>query len=96
VSTHGGDFPRWRGDGKELFYISADNKLVATAVEASGYTLTWQGPRPLFPVAPGAEAGRYAYDVSADGRRFLVLQQAEKMKSQPLIVVVNWQAALPK
>jgi Tol biopolymer transport system component/predicted Ser/Thr protein kinase len=92
VSIQGGSFPRWRGDGKELFYLSPEGKLMAVAVKEKGGALEWETPRPLFPVAPMGLL--HPYDVASDGQRFLVLQPAEESRSQPLTVVINWQAGL--
>ena len=90
----GGTQPRWRGDGKELFYWSpAEGKLMAVAVREKAGTLEWDTPRPLFPVAT---LGTVFYDVASDGQRFLVLQPPEDAKSAPLTVVINWQAELAK
>ena len=94
VSNQGGNFPRWRGDGNELFYLSPDGKLMASAVREKAGALEWETPRPLFPVAPMGLI--YPYDVASDGQRFLVLQPTEESRSQPLTVVINWQAGLVK
>ena len=94
ISTAGGTFPRWRRDGKELFYIAADRKLMAVAVQADSAVQAGQ-PQALFeprifgiPVVP--------YAVSADGQRFLVNTQTEETNSSPLTVVLNWTAELKK
>ena len=77
VSTASGNFPRWRGDGKELFYLSQDGKLTAAEVNGQGAAFTVGAVRALFEArartAPyrGFSAG-YAYDVSFDGQRFLI------------------------
>jgi hypothetical protein len=94
MSTQGGSFPRWRGDGKELFYLSPEGKLMVVAVKEEGEALKWETPRPLFQVAP-AEPLFYPYDVSSDGQRILVQQPTVESRPQPLTVVDNWQAGLP-
>jgi Tol biopolymer transport system component len=70
VSTNGGWLPHWRRDGRELFYLSADGRLMAVD------TSNWSAPTPLFPtsiVAPSYPAlPPNVYAVSRDGRRFLV------------------------
>ena len=66
VSTAGGGSPRWRRDGKELFFLSADNKIMAVPVRL-GPTFQADAPTALFSVRPDS-----LYDVSADGQRFLV------------------------
>jgi Tol biopolymer transport system component len=95
MSTQGGSFPRWRGDGKELFYLSPEGKLMVVAVKEQGEALAWETPRPLFQVAP-AEPLFYPYDVSSDGQRILVQQPTVESRPQPLTVVDNWQAGLAK
>jgi hypothetical protein len=94
VSNQGGNFPRWRGDGKELFYLSPDGKLMASALREKAGAQEWEKPHALFPVARIGLI--YPYDVASDGQRFLVLQPTEESKSQPLTVVINWQAGLAK
>jgi hypothetical protein len=81
-----------------LFYVSADNTLMATTLKTSGTGLEADTPHPLFPLMPqGIATGyEYLYDVAPDGRRFLVLQPIQEPKSEPLTVVINWQAGLSK
>ena len=93
-SQGGGTQPRWRGDGKELFYLSPEGKLMAALVREKAGALEWETPHPLVPVA--RKGLIYPYDAAADGQRFLMLQPAEENKSQSLTVVVNWQAGLAK
>jgi serine/threonine protein kinase/Tol biopolymer transport system component len=105
ISTAGGAEPRWRGDGKELFYMTPDGKLTAVAVTAS------PGPRPSLragaPVTlfdthlPPLNLNNFNYDVTADGKRFLITTNPLAASSAapstpPLTVRVNWNAAPPK
>jgi Tol biopolymer transport system component len=86
VSAHGGDNPRWRRDGREIFYESLDNNLMSVPVFAN--------------VRQGLELGpasvvlnlisRNSYDVTPDGQRFLVSLHPEARPSTSLNVVVNW------
>jgi len=80
VSTDGGQFPRWRGDGMELFFY-INNNLIAAAVRASGSSFEADVPKTLFGLgAPGAAVTHSPYhrfDVSGDGQRFLISQQGE-------------------
>jgi eukaryotic-like serine/threonine-protein kinase len=93
VSTDGGTQPRWRSDGKEIFYVNRESKIVAAEVTAQGDGFQVEAVRPLFGIRGGG--ARYAYDVSPDGQRFLVNKRIEDHSpSSPLTVVVNWPAAL--
>ena len=99
ISASGGVEPQWRRDGKELFYISADRKLMAVPVKL-GETVEGGAPQPLFTVFPiGSIAGGLtAYQPSRDGQRFLVNVPAggEAAVVPPINIVTNWQAALKK
>jgi eukaryotic-like serine/threonine-protein kinase len=104
ISLAGGGQPRWSGDGKELFYLAADGKLTVVAVTVAA------GPKPsLKPGAPMAlfdahllpTNSSFNYDVTADGKRFLVITNASAPVSTgssapPLTVRVNWNAASKK
>jgi Tol biopolymer transport system component len=92
ISTAGGTQPRWRRDGRELFYLSADGKLTSVSVRAQGDTLDFGLPVPLFTVpVPGS----FQYDVAPDGNRFIV-NSARQGVSAPLTVVLNWPVLLKK
>jgi eukaryotic-like serine/threonine-protein kinase len=94
VSTAGGSNPRWRRDGQELFYLSADNKIVAVPVHL-GATFEAGSPAPLFAVRPNeGSAGGSIYEVSADGQRFLVNSASGEVGSPPFALVTNWPALL--
>lgn len=96
VSSGGGSQPRWRRDGNELFYLSADRKLMAVDVN-TGPTFQHGVPKPLFepPIYFGA-TDVHRYDVTADGKRFLINPDAVGAGSVPIMVVLNWTAALKK
>jgi hypothetical protein len=93
VSTAGGDQPRWRRDGKEIFYLGPDGKLVSAAVNGAGSAFEVGAVRPLFDTR--ASGPGFLYDVSADGQRFLVNTIVEST-STPITLVVNWPALLKK
>jgi eukaryotic-like serine/threonine-protein kinase len=96
VSAGGGNYPRWRADGKELFYLARDNKLMAATVKSQGTEFDVTSAQPLFDIHhPGANS-RYPYDVSADGQRFLVNTIVEQTALPPITLVVNWAAGLHK
>ena len=94
ISTAGGSFPRWQRDGAEIFYIAADGRLMAASVNGKGSGFEVGAVTPLFETNTPSGGG-YHYDVSADGRRFLVNSLRES-DSTPITVVVNWIAALKK
>jgi Tol biopolymer transport system component len=99
ISTSGGRQPRWRGDGKEIFYLDRDNKLVSVAVNSQGASLVVGAARPLFEVRSWTEDSLgfgYVYDVTADGQRFLVNTVLEQKASAPITLVVNWTADLKR
>ena len=92
VSTSGGAFPNWSRDGKELFFLSLDFKLMAVPVSADAKFHAGT-PVPLFAVHPG---GGTVYDVSSDGQRFLVNSLASDVGSPPLDLFIHWTALLEK
>jgi Tol biopolymer transport system component len=90
ISTSGGTQPRWRRDGRELFYLSADGKLMSVAVRAQGDTFDFGLPVSLFTVSV---PDSFQYDVAPDGSRFIV-NSARQVVSAPLTVILNWPAML--
>jgi Tol biopolymer transport system component/predicted Ser/Thr protein kinase len=93
ISTAGGGFPAWRRDGKELFFVSLDSRMMAVPVEADA-KFHAGAPVALFPVH--ILGGGTNYDVSADGQRFLVRSPVSDVASPPLDLFVHWPALLPK
>jgi Tol biopolymer transport system component len=90
ISSAGGADPRWRRDGRELFFIAASGMLTAVRVEI-GPDFKPGAPRPLFDTKVNHlwDDARNHYDVSVDGDRFLVAMPVENVGSLPLTVVVN-------
>jgi len=90
VSSGGGSQPRWRGDGRELFYISPDSKLMAVEV-GTRPSFEVGPPRVLFQtrILPLIEA-RNHYDAAADGQRFVVNSRRPEDASLPITVVSGW------
>jgi len=97
VSTGGGDSPRWRRDGKEVFYLAPDGKIMAVPVTA-GSTLQTGPPQALFQsqglTSVGVLRQAVHWDVTADGQRFLVVAPEVQAAGVPITVVVNWHAGL--
>jgi Tol biopolymer transport system component len=89
LSPAGGRKPRWRRDGKELYYVAPDGTVMAVPITL-GPRLESGAPTPLFRVETDVEN----YDVVPDGSRFLVSTRLEKSPESPLRVIVNWDGAL--
>jgi Tol biopolymer transport system component len=96
VSSGGGGWPRWAARGSEILYLSSDNRLMSAAVRASADRLHVAAPRPLFALRPRppARLDAYGYDVSPDGRRFVVNTLIEDTTPTAITLVLNWTAAL--
>jgi len=95
VSTGGGQQPRWRRDGKELFYVAPDNKIMSAEIAEQGSGLSIGKVLFLFQASPASKAG-WTYDVSADGKKFVVVSQGTQQVAAPLTLVTNWDALLKK
>ena len=91
VSKGGGTAPRWRGDGKELFYLAANGTITSVAF-ATDRGVVIGAPRALFQV-PGVDT---AWAVTRDGERFLLAVPAGHATPSPFSVVFNWQAAVKR
>ncbi len=96
VSAGGELQPRWRGDGKELFYFAPDSKLMAAAIQSEP---SFQSgvPHPLFNSQAGfGSNSRFRWSLTRDGKRFLLVSLATGVASEPTTVVLNWQSGLKK
>jgi serine/threonine protein kinase/Tol biopolymer transport system component len=96
ISSGGGGWPLWRNDGKELFYISNDNKLMAVDIKA-GNRLESGVPKALFPMHVNLSiisGYSLSYAVTADGQRFLINTLVEGNNPAPMTIVLNWTADL--
>lgn len=99
VSKEGGRAPRWRGDGKEIFYLSVQGATMMSAeTRLTPQAVAIGAPQELFPTAVPPDLGdnRFPWDVSADGNRFLLQQTASSENVAPLNVIVNWRSRLEK
>ena len=92
VSIDGGAQAQWRGDGKELFYLAADGKLMASTVTSDTAPLTTSPPRALFDTGIRGlfVERRNHYVVTGDGQRFLFNLTDEDDVAAPITVVLNW------
>jgi Tol biopolymer transport system component len=94
VSLSGGTEPMWRGDGRELFYLAMDRRLMSADISTTGI-MEIGVPRKLFnaPV-PRDYATRNRYVVSDDGQKFLMLSLMDRGHVPPTTVILNWTAEL--
>ena len=95
ISTSGGGSPRWRADGRELYYMTVGGKVMAVPISTQGSTIVPGTPSTLFqPLVAGGPWStvsgnlRQQYDVSADGR-FLMNVTTEETSS-PITLILNW------
>jgi Tol biopolymer transport system component len=98
VSTGGGEEPRWRADGKELFYISSDSKIMAVPV-TTGDNFDTRPPIVLFQATPRQSVStndQFVYDVRRDGQQFLIATQLKQAATEPMSIILNWAAKLNK
>jgi len=98
ISNNGGVEPRWRQDGKELYYLALDGKMMAAGISA-GSEITSEVPRVLFDTGFGvkpAGSGSRLYAVTPDGERFLLLKPVAEAATTPITVVLNWTSLLKK
>ena len=95
VSVGGGTEPRWRDDGKEMFYLDAKGMLTAVSISA-GSTFSSGTPQPLFRVRPRPPISNtdvFSYDVTKDGSRFIVNRYVKPSSVPPLDILLNATAA---
>jgi Tol biopolymer transport system component len=99
ISINGGDRPVWARNGKELFFIAADQTMMAADVRERGDTLEVGVPTPLFKVqvtsGTSLESDNSWFDVTSDGR-FLIPTVVERGSTASLTVVVNWTSLIRK
>jgi Tol biopolymer transport system component len=97
VSNNGGAYPRWRRDGKELFYLTPENRVMAASVHAGPQGLEFGVPVALLRL--GEPLGNFAfpYDVAPDGQRILALTPGGGPgDAATLTVLLNWESKLKK
>jgi Tol biopolymer transport system component len=91
LSPAGGERPRWRRDGKELYYIAPGGFVTALPVTLGSHAEPG-APVPLFRVDSEIEN----YDAAPDDSRFLVSMPSEKVRESPIRVILNWPAVMEK
>lgn len=92
ISANGGSFPRWRGDGKEIYYIAPAGHVMSVQIAEKGNSMEVSTPQVLFQSWP--TAGAAPFDVTADGKKFII--NTAVWQNAPLTLVVNWTAGLKK
>ena len=97
ISTDGGAEPRWRADGRELFFVAADRRMMAVPV-STARSFEHTAAVPLFPtrISTFANPFRTSYAVARDGQRFLINTLADDATTPSMTVVVNWTALLKR
>jgi Tol biopolymer transport system component len=98
VSDGGGQEPRWRQDGKELFYVSADGKMMSVGV-TTGASFKAGTPVTLFQThrrQPVSAQDAFSYDVSSDGQKFLIITRMDEVSAAPPSVLLNWASEMEK
>jgi Tol biopolymer transport system component len=96
--SRGGGEPRWRRDGKELFYLSAEGKMMAVPVRL-GTSFEAGSPLVLFQThlrQPISAQDVFSYDVTGDGQRFLVNTKVDEPNAAPLSIILNWASEMEK
>ncbi len=92
VSTSGGSRPRWRQDGREIFFVSRDNEMIAAPIRLTSEAQVGT-PQRLFRIDP---AGWQDYDVTSDGERFLAIANVPVPDADAITVTVNWPSVLKR
>jgi len=93
VSASGGWRPRWRGDGRELFYVSGDDEMIVAPVRLGSSDVQIGTPQRLFRIDP---AGWRDYDVRGDGERFLAVVNVPVADADAISVATNWPSLLKR
>jgi len=97
ISVEGGQWPTWRADGRELYFLAPNDRMMAVSMDLSGGRVVAGTPRALFQATIGGNrVGRNVYDIGPDGR-FLILSPMERGSLRPSITaLVNWREALAR
>ena len=95
VSTRGGSWPYWRGDGKEIFFVGVDGIFTAVPVSAAGEVFSAGTPQPLFQTRFRNLSALRQYVATSDGKRFLLVHPAQDPAASPMRVLLNWRTGTP-
>jgi hypothetical protein len=101
ISNGGGQLPRWRDDGRELFYLSSSGTMMSASFTLTGTTLHAGTPVALFDAMITSvphSLDYWPYAVTKDGQRFLITRRpaaSARQAANPIVVVLNWTAAAP-
>jgi hypothetical protein len=93
VSTGGGSLPRWRRDGKELFYVATDGRLMSVEITPAP-EFRFSPPQPLFRMSLRRGSDGPLYDVTADGQRFLTISGLDTPGESNIDMTLNWPSLL--
>jgi Tol biopolymer transport system component/DNA-binding winged helix-turn-helix (wHTH) protein len=96
VTSTGGTAPRWRADGRELYYYSLDGRLTALTVTDDGGILTTGTPTALFAFRPASTVTYASYVVADNGQSFLLSALVETAPEAALSVVQNWTVSIER
>jgi serine/threonine protein kinase/Tol biopolymer transport system component len=95
ISTNGGRQPRWRRDGKELFFLAGDGSMMSVEISGAGEVRT-EPPKRLFHANLRVEDSKALYDVTSDGQRFLIIAGGVAFGNSDIEMVLNWPSLLPR
>jgi serine/threonine protein kinase len=91
ISANGGAFPKWRSDGKELFFLADDSSIMAVSIDTAN-----GGFRPSAPMSVGVNVSFGAWAPDRNGQRFLTVPSLDQGAKTPITVVTNWEATLKR
>jgi Tol biopolymer transport system component/predicted Ser/Thr protein kinase len=92
ISRDGAVMPRWKGDGRELFYLSPARKLIGVPVRENGSTLDVGAPIELFATQMGLGSRTHEYDVDPSGSAFYMIEDDESGEGRPIRIITSWRS----
>jgi serine/threonine-protein kinase len=96
VSSDGGTRPLWAKNGKELFYRDSLAAMISLPVDTSGPAFTWGSPQKLFDSPDVSSAPERNFDISPDGKRFLIIKAGPSARPDDIVVVLDWAGELTR